>query len=233
MLTREARDAEAGTFIDEAFNAPIIGLRAPLVDGAGSFFARWGGAYRSASRKLASLPRTPIPKPAEERIRLVDRLAAIHAFRARLQEEESALARTLGETWRGESTEFSRVLQLANWCSGVREIQLATAADHVIALAKDAASLATMTLALGASVPSAKVNFERVVAGTFPRDDRARLFMRRTTLTNKVSSLEQTWPDPATVAPRSGDFNYALCFRRLAALPSPFRMRELTASGKP
>jgi hypothetical protein len=58
---RTLRDELEPVFVETAFVHPLGGLRSPLVAGTRSFFARWGGAYRRASRELAGLLRGPLP----------------------------------------------------------------------------------------------------------------------------------------------------------------------------
>ena len=65
---RAKRNENAETFIDQAFDTPVVELRGPLAAGANSFFARWGGPYRSASRQLAGLLKDRLPRAANERI---------------------------------------------------------------------------------------------------------------------------------------------------------------------
>ena len=152
---RVARDALADTFVEEAFEVPASDLRAPLVAGAGSFFARWGSAYRGASTQLAGLLREAIPKRADDRIALVDRLSDLQASRARWREDEPFLARSLGDAWRGDRTEFARLHGIARWCGRVASDSTSASNSRLVALASDPARLDAMRRELrNAEIPA-------------------------------------------------------------------------------
>ncbi len=57
MAWRQALDQASEVFVETAFSISSSHLRAPLAAGIRSFFARWGGRYRGASRELAGLLR--------------------------------------------------------------------------------------------------------------------------------------------------------------------------------
>ena len=80
------------------------------------FFARWGSAYRQASRQLATLLTNAMPKTAADRTDLVDRLIKIASLREAWKSDETWCANVIGDEWRGEQTTFSKLLDSLNWC---------------------------------------------------------------------------------------------------------------------
>jgi hypothetical protein len=138
---RAARNAQASNFIDHAFEIPMVGLRGPLAAGTTSFFARWGAAYRSASRQLAGLLKGALPKAAAERVVLVDALLEVDALKRGWAEDQDYLARSLGDDWLGERSDFENLCNVVQWCQRLREapapfrqelaLQLASSPDEV------------------------------------------------------------------------------------------------------
>ena len=160
---RAARDAAEVDFVDAAFATDVTQLHAPLVAGASSFFARWGSAYRSASRVLAGLLRGPLPSMADERLALVDRLLDVQALRRRWSEDEAFLAAATGAAWRGERTDFAATATVAAWCAGVRAAPLAAAPDRLVMIASAPADLAAMIDALRRAEPTARTATGQVI----------------------------------------------------------------------
>lgn len=135
---RRERDAAAADFIDSAFAADASALRTPLVAGAASFLARWGGAYREASQQLGGMLRAPLPKAAEDRVALVDRLLSIAALRQRWEDDAAHAAGVLGAAWRGERTDFAALTQVVAWAQHVAGAALACPPAALVALGQDA-----------------------------------------------------------------------------------------------
>ena len=148
---RDAQAEAAPVFVDAAFAVDAAALRAPLVAGAGSWWARWGGAYRGASQTLAGWLRAPLPKPADERLALVDRLGDVQARRRGWADDEGFLAGALREAWRGERTDFARAAAVGAWCARVRDAALPVTGERAVASAADAAALAALTAELRAA----------------------------------------------------------------------------------
>jgi len=119
-IWREARTSGAESFVEPAFDAPVASLRAPLIEGVGSFFARWKASYRRASRELAGLLRTSLPKKASERVQLVDRLLDIDSKKRSWNEDREYLANYLGDSWRGEQSDFAHAAAVARWLSQLK-----------------------------------------------------------------------------------------------------------------
>jgi hypothetical protein len=133
-IWREAYDAASGIFTDAALQAPPPAGRAALLAGATSFLARWGGAYRGASRELAALLRKPLPGTADERVALLDQLVELAALRSAWANDGDYCARILGDHWRGERTDFARIEAIAGWCSRVRGADIAAPHSTLIGL---------------------------------------------------------------------------------------------------
>ncbi|MET0270624.1 MAG: DUF3320 domain-containing protein [Sphingomonas sp.] len=150
---RSARDAAETRFVDTAFDTDVAALREPLVAGSTSFFARWGGGYRGASRTLAGLLRDALPDSAGERLALAEQLIEVRALRRRWGADEAWLAGVLGEDWRGERTDFARIAELAAWCARATRSAFAIPPDRVVALALDGAGGAA---ALDTAAPEAE-----------------------------------------------------------------------------
>lgn len=147
---RTAQDNASADFIEAAFGTDPTHLRGPLVSGTSSFFARWGGAYRNASRALAGLLRGPIPKTAYERLALVDLLVDIQSLRKRWGDDESWLSTTLGDDWRGERTDFPRAARVAEWCARAAGAAITLQPDRLVAVASDQPARARYTADLDA-----------------------------------------------------------------------------------
>ncbi len=95
----------AGTFIDAAWETPAAPIRLSLAAGL-SFFGRFGGTYRNASKTLGSMLKIPLPKKAQARIELTDRLIEFAKHRADLVAEDRVMSTVLPLHWRGEKTDF-------------------------------------------------------------------------------------------------------------------------------
>lgn len=161
---RTLRDAEASLFTEAAFDSEVAGLRSPLVAGISSFFARWGSAYRDASRQLAGMLQGPLPKTAAERVDNIDRLLQVRQLRSRWGEDESFMSKALGEFWRGERTDFDRVETIVKWVSQVKEAPLSIEADFAITLGTDSSTLDSMIAQLESQGPLARRAIDKVIA---------------------------------------------------------------------
>lgn len=145
---REAHDAAATAFTEAALQAPPPATRSALLAGTTSFFARWGSAYRQASRDLAALLTTPLPKTAFERVERVDQLANLAALRREWEDDREYCSRALGDEWRGERSDFARLQSVAEWCARLRESGLDTGHDALTELGADAGELSSLSASL-------------------------------------------------------------------------------------
>jgi hypothetical protein len=131
---REANEAASTLFTEAALQSPVPATRAALLAGTTSYFARWGGAYRSASRELAALLKIPLPKSASDRVALVDQLSELAVARRKWEDDRDYCSRALGEEWRGERTDFTRLLSVTHWCARVRGSSIATSLSTLTGL---------------------------------------------------------------------------------------------------
>lgn len=113
---RSSRDKAAEKFLDHAFDVDPVTLRSAIAAGTQSFFARWGGAYRTASRELGGILRIALPRGPHERLALVDQLIDIRSDKNRWLADEAHCAGSLGNSWRGEQTDFAQLLGIVAWC---------------------------------------------------------------------------------------------------------------------
>ena len=145
---RVAHDAATITFTEAALQSPPPATRAALLAGTTSFFARWGGAYRQASRELAALLKGLLPKTANERIDQVDQLVQLAALRRDWEDDREYCSRILGDDWRGERTDFARLESVARWCARLRGSDLASGREALTNLGARADELASYTNSL-------------------------------------------------------------------------------------
>lgn len=157
-----AQNAATSQFVDAAFGQDVAPLRAPVVAGTTSFFARWGGAYRSASRVLAGLLRDALPKAAVERLALIDQLGDVQAMRRTWGDDESFMAEGLGDFWRGERTDFVRAVKVARWASNALSTSLSVTPDHLVAMGCDPACI-TLLRDVSTAAPAARDAFADMI----------------------------------------------------------------------
>ncbi|WP_321471524.1 DUF4011 domain-containing protein [uncultured Paludibaculum sp.] len=153
---RKAHDEATAVFVESAFSSSTGHLRGPLVAGTRSFFARWGGSYRRASRELGGLLREGLPKTAAERVERIDRLAAIATLKAGWESDQDYCSRILGSAWRGEKSAFARLLEIADWCARLSEASVKMPWGKAIDLASQPGAAASMLRTLRETEPSAR-----------------------------------------------------------------------------
>jgi hypothetical protein len=128
-----ARRSAETNFTDAAWSVDPAPLRAGILRGQSSFFARIFGPYRHTSAELASLLKVPLPKAPAMRIALIDQLADVHRKRRSLADEEGWLQNVLGEAWRGERTRFYETQEAAGWLADVRRVGVFTSSGALSA----------------------------------------------------------------------------------------------------
>ena len=132
----------ASDFVAAAWTSDAASLRSGLARGVGSFFARFGSRYRSASRELATLIEGPLPRKAPDRLAFADRLLAAQAAKAAYEGERPFLVATLGDMWREEATPFARIAEVARWYETLRRDGFALDAARLAKLASEPRQLA-------------------------------------------------------------------------------------------
>lgn len=145
---RKAHDESINVFVESALSSSADHLRGPLAAGTRSFFVRWGGRYRRASRELSELLREGLPRTAAERVERIDRLASIAALKADWESERDYCRRILGDAWRDEKCDFVRLLAIADWCVRLSEASLKMPWDKAIDLAGTPGAAVKMLRAL-------------------------------------------------------------------------------------
>ncbi len=145
---KAAYEEACAAFLEQAFEADVMPLRAAIVSGTESFFARWGSAYRAASRELAGLLREALPKRPDERLDLLDQLAGVQSLRREWAPDEPFLAEVLGSSWRGEKTNFPHFSLVAAWCAKAVGGRYRTDPVLLVDMASAPAALTQMQAAL-------------------------------------------------------------------------------------
>lgn len=160
---RSAQDTAEETFVEAAFAVPTTALRGPLVAGTRSFFARLGSAYRAASRELAGFLRGALPKAADKRVELVDRLDGVGSRKARWEDDKDYCLRVLGDAWRGERTDLGALLTIATWCRRVGDAALSCPHDALLSLAQQPDVVAKTRRMLREAEPATRRGLDEVV----------------------------------------------------------------------
>ena len=160
---RSKRSTAEPLFVEAAFSHAVAALRAPLVAGTQSFIARWGAAYRGASKELAGLLRGAIPKSAVDRVALVDRLMAVATAKAAWEFDREYAGRALGDSWRGERTDFARLLAVSDWCDKVRASKLGATHESLLALAGRSDEIARICEGLLRTVETARASLRSII----------------------------------------------------------------------
>jgi hypothetical protein len=145
-----ARAQADAAFTEAAFGADPGALRSRLAPGVGSLWSRLFGPYRAASRELATLLTSPLPKAPAERLALLDRLITIQGLRRTLSEEEGYLSDLLGPAWRGERTPFGELQEQAAWLSrltAAAPVETEEGLDRICAVAGEAERLGSDLMA--------------------------------------------------------------------------------------
>jgi hypothetical protein len=153
---RVARSQATEQFVDAAFDASPVSLRGALAGGVHSFFARWGGAYRGASRELAGMLRGPLPKSPKDRLSLLDVLIDIDEKKKCWKADESYCAKCVGDAWRDELTDFEQLLPIVDWCEKARQAPLAWPPGVLVALGLKPEVVSDLKLQLGRLEPAAE-----------------------------------------------------------------------------
>jgi hypothetical protein len=160
---RVLHDAAAGLVVESAFTTSVGQLRAPLVAGTTSFFARWGSAYRRASRELAGLLQGELPKSAGERLKRVDTLLAVAAKKAAWEGDRDYCSRVLGDDWRGDRTDFAQIGLVASWCDRLTRATFKSGKDELLKLSDDPGAMALLRRALREAEPAARSAIDEAV----------------------------------------------------------------------
>lgn len=160
---RDRRDELATVFLELAFDAEASALRGAIAAGCDSFFARWGSAYRTASRHLRGYLAGPLPKSAAERLDLVDAILDIQSLRTRFAEYETFCSTSVGGAWRGERTDFSLMSSAVDWAEHVAGSQLQISPERAVSLAGKPERLSELKQQLSSAHAAAVQKLEDIV----------------------------------------------------------------------
>lgn len=109
----DLKAAQSEFFVDAAWELPAPPLRASLAGGL-TFFGRFKRSYRHSSKLLATLCKGPLPRSAQERIDLADRLVAVENARNDLKSEDARMSAMLASHWRGQKTDFGLLFTVSH-----------------------------------------------------------------------------------------------------------------------
>ncbi|GGK22763.1 DUF3320 domain-containing protein [Salinarimonas ramus] len=117
-----AIEADIALFAPAALEARTADVRAALARGAGSFFARLGGAYRRSVAELSTWIVGEMPREPGKRLALVDRLIALRQRLATLDEIGREARDVVGPLWAGRRTDVASLRALVAWRRGPAKI---------------------------------------------------------------------------------------------------------------
>ena len=120
---------------DIAWTSNVGEYRAALVQGRDSFFARLGRKYKSASSHLAGLLASPMPKSADERLKLLDGILQVQKLRREVSDEKAYLQEILGVVWRGGKTAFKDILLASKWVEELKSCGVGFSEKQTLKLA--------------------------------------------------------------------------------------------------
>lgn len=148
-------EALSSVFIETAYSVPIEHLRSPIAAASGSWFTKWGRAYRKASRELGSLLKTKLPKSVSERLDLFDRLFLAQQNKARFEQDADMLRGKLGVNWQAEQTRFELILSVAKWLDDIRIKYPGAEQSTIASLLGTSASMKTLSVSLRQQIDKA------------------------------------------------------------------------------
>ncbi|MDF2141733.1 DUF3320 domain-containing protein [Paenirhodobacter sp. CAU 1674] len=164
------------TFSEDAWEANVSEMRATLMRGRDSFFARLSGGYRRASAALAELLSVPLPTSPAERVNLVEKLSDVQSKRRHFRDDEDWLREILGSEWRNDRTPFDELEAARVWLKEVRATEAFETVDDLERAVKQrvAAKNAVATLERAVDALEARMaEFDRSLGVSFsaPEED--------------------------------------------------------------
>ena len=121
-------------FTDAVWKLDAGPTRDALREGNRSFFARWGGRYRAASRNLGSVLREALPRIADARLALAEAACVLHGRRDALLTAAKGMDTALGFSWRGTETDFDALGRAEDLLAWIAKIENAPKVDDLLAL---------------------------------------------------------------------------------------------------
>ena len=147
----KAKHAE--TFVDAAWSVSPLPMRTSLALGL-SFFGRFKGDYRRASKLLATLVKAPVPKKVPAKIELVDALIEVENARTDMTAHDAAMNLMAPLHWRGEKTDFKTLFDVATVMQALKSHEFRPPIDRALEIARsgDASDLASAMIRLVAEL---------------------------------------------------------------------------------
>ncbi|MGC1495433.1 MAG: DUF3320 domain-containing protein [Sulfitobacter sp.] len=163
---QETKNRLSSDFLDVAWDYGVGGLRADVAQGVGSFFSRLFGRYRKASSEFSTLLKHPLSKLPRDRLTLIDQLIEAQRKRSDFSDEEEYLKSRLGESWRGEKTEFAALTSVETWLAQILGHAPKLTEDGIQGLlklvSKEPGSAEAMSKSLAEGQNTASVPIERL-----------------------------------------------------------------------
>jgi len=115
----EFHSAMAGTFLDPAWKFNFDTIRQAIAAGSDSWLIRMRRPYRRASKQLLSLVSKPLPKRAQDRVKLIDMFIAAREARAEIERSDVFGRTVLGNEWQGLRTNFAALADGLTWSQAI------------------------------------------------------------------------------------------------------------------
>jgi hypothetical protein len=125
------------TFHPAAWAGLVAELRAPLAQGAASWLARAGKAYRKRARSLMSLLSVPLPMRPADRLALLDAVLASQTLRRKFAAEAKVLASFLSDVWEEKRTVSRVIHEVARTVGELAAYNPHLNAERIIGLVRD------------------------------------------------------------------------------------------------
>lgn len=114
-----AKNKASGRINAAGLSADWSHLRSPIAQGTGSFFKRWGSAYRGAQAEVRTFLKSSEKLKAPEALTLVDEMVELKNIRQKIERESPQHTSTLGDVWKDENTDFRNVLEELTFVSNL------------------------------------------------------------------------------------------------------------------
>ncbi|NUO76072.1 MAG: DUF3320 domain-containing protein [Lysobacter sp.] len=153
-ILNEVHERLDATVAEVAWDANWVPQRQAIAAHGRGLFRWLNGSYRQALNQLRSVMRTPLPKPYEERLALLDDLIAAHKAQHVVAGAAAMAKSAFGSVWRDRNTDWDLADSILSWVEqqsiavpGVDLRQLASTIENRNSLAELAACSRTELLA--------------------------------------------------------------------------------------
>jgi hypothetical protein len=90
-------------------------------------------------------------------------LTAVTSLRSEWESDRENCGRILGDAWRGEKSDFGKLVAIAEWCERLSKAPISVRSDKAVALAANAERLAAMLKALREAAQTARSALQAIV----------------------------------------------------------------------